>query len=70
MRCLSVISLTTYLTKSSVTAPVVITPALQFAKHENGLLRIRQANYFSRNGIEYYLFTKHINELALESASF
>ena len=64
MRFLSVISLTTSLTKSPVTAPFVITPALQFAKHAHGLLRILHTNYFSRKGIEYYLFTKHINELA------
>ena len=64
MHCPSVISLTTSLTKSSVTTPVVITPALQSAKHAKGLLRILHTNYFSRKGIEYYLFTKHINEIA------
>ena len=64
MRCLSVISLTTYLTKSSVTAPVVIAPALQFAKHENGMLRILRTNHLSRKGIKYHIFTKHINDLA------
>ena len=63
MRCLSVISLTTSLTKSSVTTPLVIS-SLQFAKHENGMLRILHTNYFSEKGIKYHIFTKHINDLA------